>query len=229
MKRLLPLLLPLLAHAADHPDLPPEAAVARALAGHPAVMAAEAGLAVRLDAAANLFGRLEGSEPDRLVVMLGSHSDSVPSGGRFDGPAARRDHVRRLAALARPGPRPRRPPAGAPGKGRPAAPASAAGQLDGGSHRPRRGRQARSRRTADAELDDQFAFRRELRAGFESPIQEGCDEFTGDGLGKRFVRDTVNFHMRLVWWSDHYAFIIGTSQFILHGTSVLYKQKDGSC
>lgn len=48
---------------------------------------AEAGLAVRLDAAANLFGRLEGSEPDRPVVMLGSHSDSVPSGGRFDGPA----------------------------------------------------------------------------------------------------------------------------------------------
>src|ERR1700733_1897092 len=46
----------------------------------------EAGLAVRLDAGGNLIGRLEGSlaaEP----ILLGSHSDTVPSGGRFDGPA----------------------------------------------------------------------------------------------------------------------------------------------
>jgi N-carbamoyl-L-amino-acid hydrolase len=46
----------------------------------------EAGLAIRLDAGGNLIGRLEGSlaaEP----ILLGSHSDSVPSGGRFDGPA----------------------------------------------------------------------------------------------------------------------------------------------
>ncbi|MDC7789090.1 Zn-dependent hydrolase [Rhodoplanes sp. TEM] len=47
----------------------------------------EAGLAVRLDPAANLFGRLEGSEPGLPAILLGSHSDSVPSGGRFDGPA----------------------------------------------------------------------------------------------------------------------------------------------
>lgn len=47
----------------------------------------EAGLAVRLDTAANLFGRLEGREPGLPTIMLGSHSDSVPSGGRFDGPA----------------------------------------------------------------------------------------------------------------------------------------------
>ena len=47
----------------------------------------EAGLTVRLDAAANLIGRLDGAESDAPVIMLGSHSDTVPSGGRFDGPA----------------------------------------------------------------------------------------------------------------------------------------------
>src|ERR1700739_442301 len=46
----------------------------------------DAGVAVRLEAGGNLIGRLEGSlaaEP----ILLGSHSDTVPSGGRFDGPA----------------------------------------------------------------------------------------------------------------------------------------------
>ena len=46
-----------------------------------------AGLTVRLDAAANLIGRLEGTQPGAPTLMLGSHSDTVPSGGRFDGPA----------------------------------------------------------------------------------------------------------------------------------------------
>jgi beta-ureidopropionase / N-carbamoyl-L-amino-acid hydrolase len=46
----------------------------------------EAGLhlQVRMDAAANLIGRLDGVEPDAPVIVLGSHSDTVPSGGRFD-------------------------------------------------------------------------------------------------------------------------------------------------
>jgi len=44
-----------------------------------------AGLAVRLDAGGNLIGRMEGSEPTLGTIMLGSHSDTVPSGGRFDG------------------------------------------------------------------------------------------------------------------------------------------------
>lgn len=47
----------------------------------------DAGLTVRLDAAANLIGRLEGAGADVPTIMLGSHSDTVPSGGRFDGPA----------------------------------------------------------------------------------------------------------------------------------------------
>jgi len=46
----------------------------------------EAGLAVRIDAAGNLIGRREGTDGVG-TIMLGSHSDTVPSGGRFDGVA----------------------------------------------------------------------------------------------------------------------------------------------
>jgi allantoate deiminase len=46
----------------------------------------EAGLAVSVDAAGNLYGRLAGSDPDAPEIWLGSHLDSVPDGGRFDGP-----------------------------------------------------------------------------------------------------------------------------------------------
>ncbi|WP_131120168.1 Zn-dependent hydrolase [Lichenihabitans psoromatis] len=46
---------------------------------------AEAGLEVHLDAAANMIGRLEGNEHGLPVLAIGSHSDTVPSGGRFDG------------------------------------------------------------------------------------------------------------------------------------------------
>lgn len=45
----------------------------------------EAGLDIRLDAGGNLIGRLTGSDPKSGTIMIGSHSDSVPSGGRFDG------------------------------------------------------------------------------------------------------------------------------------------------
>jgi N-carbamoyl-L-amino-acid hydrolase len=46
---------------------------------------AEAGLAVRIDTAGNLIGRLDGTDPSLGVIAVGSHSDTVPSGGRFDG------------------------------------------------------------------------------------------------------------------------------------------------
>jgi allantoate deiminase len=46
----------------------------------------EAGLSVREDAAGNLFGRREGSDPDAPAVLVGSHVDSVVNGGDFDGP-----------------------------------------------------------------------------------------------------------------------------------------------
>jgi N-carbamoyl-L-amino-acid hydrolase len=46
-----------------------------------------AGLEVRVDTAGNLIGRLQGREPGLGTVALGSHSDSVRAGGRFDGMA----------------------------------------------------------------------------------------------------------------------------------------------
>jgi N-carbamoyl-L-amino-acid hydrolase len=43
------------------------------------------GLAVRVDAIGNMFARREGSDPQRAPVLFGSHLDSQPSGGKFDG------------------------------------------------------------------------------------------------------------------------------------------------
>ncbi|MGI6004929.1 MAG: Zn-dependent hydrolase, partial [Christensenellales bacterium] len=45
----------------------------------------EAGLSVREDAAGNLIGRRDGLRKDAPVVMTGSHLDTVPGGGAFDG------------------------------------------------------------------------------------------------------------------------------------------------
>src|SRR5882672_11528819 len=45
----------------------------------------DAGLIVRLDAAGNIIGRREGSVPKLPVIMMGSHIDSVPGGGNYDG------------------------------------------------------------------------------------------------------------------------------------------------
>jgi allantoate deiminase len=45
----------------------------------------EAGLAVERDADGNLIGRREGGDPDAGEVWTGSHLDSVPNGGRYDG------------------------------------------------------------------------------------------------------------------------------------------------
>ncbi|MCQ4087910.1 Zn-dependent hydrolase [Saccharibacillus sp. JS10] len=47
----------------------------------------EYGLQVREDGFGNIFGRLEGSIPDAPAVLIGSHFDSVPNGGSYDGPA----------------------------------------------------------------------------------------------------------------------------------------------
>ncbi len=47
---------------------------------------ADAGLTVRIDAAGNIFGRRAGSDPDARPILFGSHVDSVPEGGNFDGP-----------------------------------------------------------------------------------------------------------------------------------------------
>lgn len=47
--------------------------------------ARDAGLAAFTDPAGNLFLRLEGADPDAAPVLTGSHLDSQPTGGRFDG------------------------------------------------------------------------------------------------------------------------------------------------
>ena len=46
----------------------------------------DAGLDVTVDPDGNLLGRLPGLEPGLPEVWSGSHLDSVPTGGRFDGP-----------------------------------------------------------------------------------------------------------------------------------------------
>jgi N-carbamoyl-L-amino-acid hydrolase len=45
----------------------------------------EAGLEVALDQAANLIGRRPGSDEGLPPIAVGSHTDTVPGGGRFDG------------------------------------------------------------------------------------------------------------------------------------------------
>lgn len=47
----------------------------------------EGGMTTRIDNFGNLIGRLEGKNPDLPVLMMGSHLDSQPYGGRFDGVA----------------------------------------------------------------------------------------------------------------------------------------------
>jgi allantoate deiminase len=73
---------------------------------------AEAGLEVAVDAAGNLAGRARGSSPELPEVWTGSHLDTVPDGGRFDGAlgvvagleavtaAQLRPHARTIAVVA---------------------------------------------------------------------------------------------------------------------------------
>jgi N-carbamoyl-L-amino-acid hydrolase len=45
----------------------------------------EAGLEVRTDTAGNILGRRDGANSRLPPIMIGSHSDSVPGGGNYDG------------------------------------------------------------------------------------------------------------------------------------------------
>lgn len=45
----------------------------------------EAGLETRIDEAGNVIGVLKGDRPGAGTIMTGSHTDTVPGGGRFDG------------------------------------------------------------------------------------------------------------------------------------------------
>jgi beta-ureidopropionase / N-carbamoyl-L-amino-acid hydrolase len=45
----------------------------------------EAGLVVRRDAVGNIIGRRDGTDAARKPIVIGSHIDSVPAGGKYDG------------------------------------------------------------------------------------------------------------------------------------------------
>ncbi|RBL67227.1 Zn-dependent hydrolase, partial [Pseudomonas sp. MWU13-2625] len=47
--------------------------------------AQDAGCTVRVDQMGNVFARRAGRNPDAAPVMTGSHADSQPAGGRYDG------------------------------------------------------------------------------------------------------------------------------------------------
>jgi allantoate deiminase len=59
----------------------------------------EAGMRIRLDPAANLVGRYEGSDPAARPLLIGSHLDSVRDGGRYDGPLGIMLGIECVAAL----------------------------------------------------------------------------------------------------------------------------------
>lgn len=67
-----------------------------------------AGLRVRMDAVGNLYGRLEGTDPTLKPILTGSHFDTKPMGGRFDGNAGIMAALECLTAMHEAGYRPRR-------------------------------------------------------------------------------------------------------------------------
>ena len=60
----------------------------------------EAGLEVRTDLAGNLIGRLPGADPSLPPLLTGSHLDSVPAGGDFDGVAGSIASLEAATAIA---------------------------------------------------------------------------------------------------------------------------------
>ncbi len=68
----------------------------------------EAGLAVRVDEAGNMFARWEGSAPDAPAVATGSHIDAIPNAGKFDGVVGVLGALSAIEALQESGFRPMR-------------------------------------------------------------------------------------------------------------------------
>ena len=67
------------------------------------------GLAAFTDAAGNFFLRMEGLDAEALPVLTGSHIDSQPTGGRFDGAYGVLAGIEAIRALRAAGITPRRP------------------------------------------------------------------------------------------------------------------------
>ncbi len=67
-----------------------------------------AGLEVRRDPAGNLIGTLEGRDAQLPALILGSHTDTVAGGGRFDGPCGVLAAIEVVRRIKEGGGRPRR-------------------------------------------------------------------------------------------------------------------------
>jgi allantoate deiminase len=65
----------------------------------------EAGMAVEIDAAANVVGRYAGTDPAAPAMLLGSHIDTVRKAGRYDGTLGVVVAIEAVAALHRRGER----------------------------------------------------------------------------------------------------------------------------
>ena len=63
----------------------------------------------RVDPAGNIYGRREGREPQLPPILFGSHIDSVPEGGNFDGDLGSLAALGAIEALDRAGTRTRHP------------------------------------------------------------------------------------------------------------------------
>ena len=61
----------------------------------------EAGMSVRLDPVGNLIGRYEGLSPGAPALLIGSHIDTVPDSGRYDGALGVMLGVECVAAFSR--------------------------------------------------------------------------------------------------------------------------------
>ncbi len=69
----------------------------------------DAGLEVRVDPAGNIFGRRAGTDNSLPAILFGSHIDSVPRGGNFDGDVGSMGAIEVIRALNEHGARTRHP------------------------------------------------------------------------------------------------------------------------
>lgn len=63
----------------------------------------EAGLSARIDTVGNVYARLEGSDPNAPAVLSGSHLDTVPQGGFFDGVSGVMSALEALTSISKSG------------------------------------------------------------------------------------------------------------------------------
>jgi ureidoglycolate amidohydrolase len=71
-------------------------------------LCADAGLAIREDAAGNTFARWIGSDPSLAPVATGSHIDAIPNAGKYDGTVGVLGGLEAIRALQRAGVKPLR-------------------------------------------------------------------------------------------------------------------------